>query len=36
VPELDLRRELRAVRLSARPGPAALLWDWLSAHEPHR
>jgi DNA-binding transcriptional LysR family regulator len=36
VPELDLRRELRAVRLSARPGPAALLWDWLSTHAPHR
>jgi DNA-binding transcriptional LysR family regulator len=36
VPELDLRRELRAVRLSARRGPAALLWDWLSTHAPHR
>jgi DNA-binding transcriptional LysR family regulator len=36
VNELDLRRELRAVRLSARPGPAALLWDWLSTHAPHR
>jgi DNA-binding transcriptional LysR family regulator len=34
VQELDLRRELRAVRLSARPGPAALLWDWLSTHAP--
>jgi hypothetical protein len=36
VQELDLRRELRAVRVSARPGPSALLWDWLATHAPHR
>jgi DNA-binding transcriptional LysR family regulator len=36
VQELDLRRELRAVRLGTRPGAASLLWDWLAAHAPHR
>jgi DNA-binding transcriptional LysR family regulator len=36
VQELDLRRELRAVRVARRPGPAALLWDWLATHAPHR
>jgi DNA-binding transcriptional LysR family regulator len=36
VPELDLRRELRAVRIARHPGPAEFLWDWLSAHAPHR
>ena len=36
VRDLDLRRELRAVRLEARPGPAAAFWDWLRAHAPHR
>jgi DNA-binding transcriptional LysR family regulator len=36
VQELDLRRELRAVRASARPGSASLLWDWLVTHAPHR
>ena len=36
VSDLDLRRELRAVRLAARPGVASLLWDWLATHAPHR
>ncbi len=36
VHDLDLRRELRAVRLRCRPGSAALLWEWLAAHAPHR
>ena len=33
---LDLRRELRAVRVSSRPGSASLLWEWLATHAPHR
>ena len=33
---LDLRRELRAVRIAARSGSAALLWEWLASHAPHR
>jgi DNA-binding transcriptional LysR family regulator len=36
VSDLDLRRELRAVRLAARPGVASALWDWLATHAPHR
>ena len=36
VSDLDLRRELRAVRIAARPGAASLLWDWLATHAPHR
>ncbi len=36
VRDLDLRRELRVVRLEARPGPASAFWDWLRAHVPHR
>jgi DNA-binding transcriptional LysR family regulator len=34
--DLDLRRELRAVRASAGQGSAALLWEWLATHAPHR
>ncbi|HEY1478875.1 MAG TPA: LysR family transcriptional regulator [Gaiellales bacterium] len=36
VAELDLRRELRVVRLDSHAGPASALWDWLRAHAPHR
>jgi DNA-binding transcriptional LysR family regulator len=36
VRDLDLRRELRVVRLEARPGPASAFWDWLREHAPHR
>ena len=36
VQELDLGRELRAVRLSSRPGAASSLWEWLATHAPHR
>jgi DNA-binding transcriptional LysR family regulator len=36
VQDLDLRRELRAVRAAGRTGPAALLWEWLATHAPHR
>jgi DNA-binding transcriptional LysR family regulator len=36
VQDLDLRRELRAVRVPGRAGSAALLWEWLATHAPHR
>jgi DNA-binding transcriptional LysR family regulator len=36
VHDLDLRRELRAVRVAARPGSATVFWDWLRSHAPHR
>jgi DNA-binding transcriptional LysR family regulator len=36
VQDLDLRRELRAVRVPGRRGSAALLWEWLATHAPHR
>jgi DNA-binding transcriptional LysR family regulator len=36
VPDLDLRRELRAVRVPGQAGAATQLWEWLAAHAPHR
>ena len=36
VQDLDLRRELRAVRVPGRAGAAAQLWEWLATHAPHR
>jgi DNA-binding transcriptional LysR family regulator len=36
VQDLDLRRELRAVRVPGRAGAAAHLWEWLATHAPHR
>jgi DNA-binding transcriptional LysR family regulator len=32
VRDLDLHRELRAVRSAARPGSASAFWDWLRLH----